>query len=46
VSPQAAIISFLPDSNTAAIEERQMEVYEGEYIFLLDRSESMQGTRI
>lgn len=46
VSPDAAIVSFVPDSNTAAIEERQMEVYEGDYVFLLDRSGSMCGQRI
>lgn len=46
LSPTAAYISLAPDARSDAIEERQMQKFDGQFVFLLDRSGSMSGTKI
>lgn len=45
-SPGAALISFIPDNDVESKVEQSLEKYQGEYIFLLDRSGSMYGKKI
>ncbi len=46
MSPSAAYITYIPDSTALIREEQLLDEYQGEYIFILDRSGSMGGGRI